>query len=112
MSILRSAKVTSTRRPSSSEPRWTGSQIDSGATGTVSAAIAARLPGRLGQSGRDGDEGDKGFAAVGAHWAAAQRAGLVGDRRQPGEHLQLGEALVAQPVLGRGGDERGAAALA
>ena len=67
----------------------------------VSAAIAAHLlPGRLGQSGRDGDQGDQGLAAVGAHRPAAQRAGLVGDRREPGECFQVGQALVAQAVLG------------
>src|SRR5262249_45928971 len=111
-SMLRSARVTSTWRPNSSLPRWTGSQIDSGATGMVSAVIAAHLPIAPWRSAGYGDQGDEGFAAVGAYRAAAQWAGLVGDRRQLGEQFELGLALVAQPVLGRGGDERGAAALA
>src|SRR5262245_30454836 len=107
MSMFRSARVTSTRRPSSSVPRWTGSQIDSGATGIESASIAAHLRGRL-----DGGDDDEGLSAVGAHWPAAGWAELVGDGCQLDRQFQLGEALVAQPVLGRGGDERGAAALA
>src|SRR5215831_2993164 len=110
MSMFRSARVTSTRRPSSSVPRWTGFQIDKGATGTESAVIAGHPFAGLGQSGRDGDESDEGLAAVGAHRTAAQGARLVGNRREPGECFQVGETLVAQPVVGRGGDECGAAA--
>src|SRR5213076_3146558 len=108
MSMFRSARVTSTWRPSSSEPRWTGSQIDSGATGTVSAVIAAHLREGLGQfCGFDGGEDDEGFAAVGAGRAAAGGTRPVGDGCQPDRQFQLDEAQVAQPVLGRGGDERG-----
>src|SRR5690348_6061561 len=84
--------------------------MDSGATGIDSAVITAHLPGRRRQpASLSGQEDDQSFAAVGADWPAAQRAGLVSNRREPGDRFKVGEALVTQPVLGRGGDERGAA---
>src|SRR5206468_297137 len=94
MSMFRSASVTSTWRPSSSVPRWTGSQIDSGATGILSATIATHLPVEPG--GGSGHQDEEGFATVGKHRPAAGRAGLVGDRCQPGKQFLLDEALVTQ----------------
>src|ERR1700750_2942050 len=88
ISMFRSARVTWTRRPSSSVPRWTGSQIDSDATGIVSVLIAGHLlivaglvadhqagdlPGdRVTGRGGDGEEDGDGVAAVRADRAAAR----------------------------------------
>src|SRR5215472_3668539 len=109
MSMFRSARVTSTRLPSSSVPRWTGFQIDSGATGMLGlAAITVGLRHVLGQA-EAGDEQQQGPAAVGAHRPAAGGAGLGGgERLDGGQGFQVGDALVAQPGLGRGGDVGGA----
>src|SRR5690348_15935483 len=82
ISMFRSARVPSTRRPSSSVPKWTGFQMDSGATGMDSAAITGHLLGGRrvdhvdGHGPGNGDGQSDPLAAVGAHRAAA--GGAVG----------------------------------
>src|SRR5215813_9067127 len=96
ISMFRSARVTSTRRPSSSVPRWTGFQIDSGATGKESSAIAVHLPGGPWRQRAGWDEDDECLVAVRANRAAAGRAGVLGCRLVTGRCLQTGDALVAE----------------
>src|SRR5215471_9424125 len=79
-SLLRSARVTSTRLPSSSVPRWTGFHIDSGSTGTVavSAGVTSVVTGCAPSRVRDGQ------APEGSRALPARRWWLGGGPAGPG----------------------------